>query len=80
MMNIVRTAIREIFGMFIDDGALALWSMILIFLVAAAVEFGGLPGLAGGIMLLAGCILILAESTFRAARKKPEGQRRSELD
>jgi len=69
-MNILRTALQELIGMFIDDGALALWSILLIGVIAAAVEFAGLPGFAGGIMLLAGCILILAESTYRAARKK----------
>ncbi|CAN7149015.1 hypothetical protein LJR231_000060 [Phyllobacterium sp. LjRoot231] len=69
-MNILRTTIQELIGMFIDDGALALWSIVLIGLIAAAVEFVGLSGFAGGILLLAGCILILAESTYRAAKKK----------
>jgi hypothetical protein len=72
-MNIFRTTIQELIGMFIDDGALALWSIVLIGVIAVAVEYAGLPGLAGGILLLAGCILILAESTYRAARKKSHG-------
>jgi hypothetical protein len=72
-MNILRITIRELIGMFIDDGALALWSIALIGVIAAAVEYAGLSGFAGGILLLAGCILILAESTYRAARKKSHG-------
>ena len=72
-MNTFRTTIQELIGMFIDDGALALWSIVLIGVIAAAVEYAGLSGFAGGILLLAGCILILAESTYRAARKRANG-------
>ena len=72
-MNIIRITLRELIGMFIDDGALALWSLVLIGVIAAAVEYAGLSGFAGGILLLAGCMLILAESTYRAARKKSQG-------
>jgi hypothetical protein len=72
-MNILRTAMQELIGMFIDDGALALFSVVLIGVIAAAVEFAGLSGFAGGVLLLVGCILILAESTYRAARKKFNG-------
>jgi hypothetical protein len=69
-MNILRTALQELIGMFIDDGALALFSIVLVGVIAAAVELAGLPGFAGGILLLVGCIVILAESTYRAARRK----------
>jgi hypothetical protein len=69
-MNVLRIALRELIGMFIDDGALALFAMVLIAVIAAAVEFAGLPGFIGGILLLIGCIAILAESTYRAVRKK----------
>ena len=72
-MNILRTTIQELIGMFIDDGALAIWSILLIGIITAAVEYAGLSGLAGGILLLAGCILVLAESTYRAARKRAHG-------
>jgi hypothetical protein len=69
-MNILRSALQELIGMFIDDGALALFSIVLVGVIAAAVELAGLPGFAGGILLLVGCIVILAESTYRAARRK----------
>ena len=69
-MSFLASAFKELIGMFIDDGALALLSILLIAIIAAAVEFAGLPGLTGGLLLLAGCILILAESIWRAARGK----------
>ncbi len=72
-MNFLRIALQELIGMFIDDGALALLSIVLIAVIAVAVEYAGLPGFAGGILLLIGCIVILAESTYRAARKKMGG-------
>lgn len=69
-MRFLRTALDELLGMFIDDGALALASVILIVVIAAAVEWVGLPPLAGGIVLLVGLVVILGESCLRAARKK----------
>jgi hypothetical protein len=69
-MNILRQIIREITGMFIDDGSLALFAVILIATISAAVEFAGLPPLAGGVLLLAGCLGVLTESVHRAARQR----------
>lgn len=67
-MNIVRLAIREFVGMFIDDGNLALLALILIAAVTAAVKFRAMPPLFGGILLLVGCLAILLHSVRRAAR------------
>lgn len=69
-MTVIRAAIGELVGMFIDDGALALAAAILIGLVAVGVKSAGLPPLAGALVLLAGCLLILIESAHRAARKR----------
>jgi Flp pilus assembly protein TadB len=69
-MNALRTAFAEFIGLFIDDGALALAILVLVAVIAAAVEWAGLPPLAGGVLLLAGCLVILAESLRRAARAK----------
>jgi len=68
-MNALRTAAAELIGLFIDDGALALAALVLIATVAAAVKWAGLAPLGGAVLLLAGCLLILAESLVRAARK-----------
>ena len=69
-MNIVRLVLKEIVGMFVDDGSLALLALILIAAVTAAVKLLSLPPLIGGILLLAGCLAILLHSVRRAARGK----------
>ncbi|TIV51254.1 hypothetical protein [Mesorhizobium sp.] len=66
----IRLVFRELVGMFVDDGNLALLALILIALVTAAVKLLGLPPLIGGLLLLAGCLAILLQSTRRAARDK----------
>ncbi|AZO04192.1 MULTISPECIES: hypothetical protein [unclassified Mesorhizobium] len=66
----IRLVFKEVVGMFVDDGNLALLALILIALVTAAVKVLGLPPLIGGFLLLAGCLAILLESTRRAARDK----------
>jgi hypothetical protein len=68
-MKFLRIAADELIGMFIDDGSLALWSVVLIAAVAAAVLWLGLPGLGGGVLLVLGCIVILAASVMRAVRR-----------
>ncbi|WP_421915451.1 hypothetical protein [Mesorhizobium sp.] len=72
-MTIVRLVVREIVGMFIDDGnlaLLALLALILIGAVTAAVRFLALPPLPGGILLLVGCLAILIHSVHRAAQRR----------
>ncbi|PBB16587.1 hypothetical protein [Mesorhizobium sp. WSM4313] len=64
----IRLVVKELVGMFADDGNLALLALILIALIAAAVKFLGLPPLVGGFLLLVGCLAILLQSTRRAAR------------
>jgi hypothetical protein len=66
-MNTVRVILREFVGMFIDDGSLALLALVLVALIAVAVAFLALPPLPGGVLLLLGCIAILADSVRRAA-------------
>ena len=67
-MNAVRTAFREFIGLFVDDGSLALFVVVLIALVTAAVKEVGLPPLWGGAALVIGCLALLIESLYRAAR------------
>jgi len=69
-MKLLRAAIAEVLGMFIDDGSLALALLVLIGAVTAAVSAGWLGALASGVVLLCGCALILVESVYRAARQK----------
>lgn len=70
MMNILKIAFRELVGLFIDDGALALAAFLLILLVIAVVKLAHVNGLTAAIILLVGCLLIVAESVARAARAK----------
>jgi predicted membrane metal-binding protein len=69
-MTVLRTALAELIGMFIDDGRLALTLVALIAIVTLLVKLAGIGGLAGGLLLLAGAIGLLIESVYRDARRK----------
>ena len=69
-MTIVRLILRELVGMFVDDGNLALLALILIAAVTAAVKLLALPPLLGGILLLVGCLAILVHSVRRAVQRR----------
>ncbi|MDX8467766.1 hypothetical protein RFM26_18905 [Mesorhizobium sp. VK23B] len=69
-MKIIRLVLKELVGMFVDDGSLALLVLLLIGLVGGAVKLLALPPLAGGVLILVGCLAILLESTRRGARGK----------
>lgn len=69
-MSVVRIVLKELVGMFIDDGNLALLALMLIAWVTAAVKLLALPPLLGGILLLIGCLAILARSVRRAASRR----------
>jgi hypothetical protein len=74
-MTAIKAVLAELTGLFIDDGALALAAIVLIAAVAAAVRWAGLPGLDGALLILFGCLLILAESLWRAARARQRAGR-----
>ena len=67
-MNMLKTIVDEIIGLFVDDGMLALLCVVLIAVVTGAILLLGLPGLWGGALLLVGCIAILAWSVVRATK------------
>lgn len=69
-MNIIRIAFKELVGMFIDDGALALLSLILVLAVGYAAKIGLVDGTVGAVIVFGGCLAILGESIARAARRK----------
>ena len=70
-MKILQIIWEELIGMFIDDGALALFALVLIACITVAVKFAGLDPLIGGGLLLLGYLAILTESVHRFAKKKP---------
>jgi hypothetical protein len=69
-MNALKAIVREVVGLFVEDGSLAL---AIVGLVAAAVLISGLgaPPAAIGILLLAGSLGVLVENVLRAWRKTP---------
>jgi hypothetical protein len=67
-MSMLKSILREVIGLFIDDGMLALLCVALIAAVTVAILLLGLPGLWGATLLLIGCIAILAWSVTRAAK------------
>ncbi|WP_261318725.1 hypothetical protein [Rhizobium leguminosarum] len=73
-MNILNIALKEFFGMFIDDGALALLTLLLIAAVAVLVKFAHVDALLVAVLFLLTCLLILAESLARAARQRFQGK------
>ncbi len=69
-MKAVRPIVGEIIAMFVDDGSLALLAVILIAVITAGVKLLSLPPLAGGVLLLAGCVAILIRSVRRAVQRR----------
>jgi len=63
------SALRELLGLFVDDGSLAIAILAWIGIVALALPALGLPGLWRAIALFLGCALILAENVARSARR-----------
>ena len=69
-MNVVYQIVKEFFSLFVDDGSLALFLLLLVGVVTAAVKLASLSPLAGGVLLFAGCLVILAASVHRAAQRR----------
>jgi hypothetical protein len=69
-MNALATLMREVIGLFVEDGSLAL---AIVAVVAAAIVLAGLgaPPAVIGFLLLAGSAGVLVENVLRAARKRP---------
>jgi len=65
----IPTAARELVGLFVDDGSLAI--AVLAWVVTAVLAFPALPIDSGwlAIVLFAGLALILVENVLRSARR-----------
>jgi hypothetical protein len=67
-MNAISQALRDVVGLFVDDGALAF--SIIVVVVAAAIVAAVLPGTVGaGLVLVVGCLAVLLVNVLRAARR-----------
>jgi hypothetical protein len=68
-MNVLRAVLRELLGLFVDDGALALEILAVVVVAAIAADLlPNVPLATGGILLL-GCVGVLLTSVARAARR-----------
>ncbi len=65
-MSFLRELAEETIGLFIDDGALAALCAALLAIVIVAALLLGFPALWSGLVLLIGCVAILAWSVLRA--------------
>lgn len=68
-MKLLRAIVDEVLGMFIDDGALAAFSVVLIAIATAIALLLPIPALWAGLLLLIGCVVLLAWSVLRAVRR-----------
>ena len=68
-MNMLIAVLRELIGLFVDDGSLAL--MILAVVMLASILATLMPDfqLAAGAVLLFGCLGVLLANVARAARR-----------
>jgi hypothetical protein len=68
MMGWASTASRELIGLFIDDGSLAVVILAWLLVGAICIHVFGLPPIAAGVILAAGFALLLVENVERTAR------------
>lgn len=68
-MNVILTAIKEVYGLFVEDGSYA--ASILICVLVVAFGFPHLPalGLWRAPLLFAGMLFLLVENVYRTARR-----------
>lgn len=69
-MSWLRTIVREVFGLFVDDGSFALLILLWVGLAAFALPHFGLPPRWMGLTLFFGLALILASSAIRYKRSR----------
>ena len=69
-MRLVSTIAKELLGLFVDDGSLALAVLVWVAVVAGLVEIAGLGSAVAGGTLFAGLVCILVENVLRRARRR----------
>ena len=68
-MTFLRSVLAELFGMFVDDGSLALAILAWVAVIAAVQSLAAVPASMIGILLFLGLALLLLENVMRRARK-----------
>jgi hypothetical protein len=69
-MNALRAVFRELLGLFVDDGSLALAILAVVMLAAISVALIPDAPLAAGAILLLGGLGVLSANVARAARRR----------
>lgn len=69
-MSILKDVVSELFGMFMSDGRLTAAILATVVISAALIDGTALPPLAGGAVLLGGCIAVLITSVRGEARRR----------
>lgn len=67
-MNVLRTILAELIGLFVDDGLFAAAVLIWVVLIGLAGPIVGVPASWRGILLFLGLAAILIDSVARRAR------------
>ena len=68
-MNTLVAAVRELIGLFVDDGSLALTILAVIILAGIFATLMPEAQLAAGAILLFGCLGVLLANVARASRR-----------
>ena len=70
-MGWITAVLRELAGLFVDDGSLALLALIWLAACGLALRWLGLDPAWAGLPLFAGLALALLATALRAARRRP---------
>lgn len=76
-MKVLSRFLRELAGLFVDDGLLAI---LVLAIVAAAAVASLLSGLWGGCVLLAGSLCALCANVISTVRQWPASRQRAEMN
>ena len=68
-MKIISLIFKELFGLFVDDGSLAIGILALVAALAVLMQTG-LPPIFAGPLLFIGCVALLVENVARTVRAK----------
>lgn len=69
-MSMLATIAKELLGLFVDDGSLALAILAWVAVFAGLLSVSALPASVTGIVLFTGLAAILIENVLRRARKR----------
>ena len=68
-MNVITTALKEVYGLFVEDGSYAVGILIWLFLSALVLPHIPALGQWRGPLVFTGMLALLAENVLRTARK-----------